>query len=166
MTNKRQQGFSLIELLIVIGIISVLVALGVGAYRNWRDAENFRASQRTVFEVINQARSDARRESVNQTVSWAGATGNTELQVCSGAGACQTVELPYGATFDVVDGPDTEFTYTAPFGRKVATEIEWLVRSRNDERFGKVRVYGVTGKAMLTTCDADDAAAAEGSDEC
>ncbi|MEM7734671.1 MAG: prepilin-type N-terminal cleavage/methylation domain-containing protein [Deinococcota bacterium] len=166
MIDKREQGFSLIELLVVIGIISVLVAIGIGAYRNWRDAENFRASQRTVFEAINQARSDARRESIDQTISWAGAAGNTELQVCSGTGACRTVELPYGATFEVVNGPNTEFTYTAPFGRKVATEIEWLVSSRGGDRFGKVRVYGVTGKAVFATCDADNAAAARGSDEC
>lgn len=165
-TNERQRGFSLLELLIVIAIISVLVAIAVGAYRNWRDAENFRAAQRTIFEAINQARSDARRESISQTVSWAGVAGNTQLQVCNSDDVCQTVALPYGATFDVVDGPNQAFTYTAPFGRKTATEIEWLVRSRDDERFGKVRVYGVTGKAMLTTCDAEDAAAAEASTEC
>jgi prepilin-type N-terminal cleavage/methylation domain-containing protein len=156
---RHKRGFTIIELLIVIAILSVLFALGFGAYRDWRDAENFRAAQRTIFEAINQARSDARRESQDQIIRWAGVTGNDALQVCDVNDACQNVALPYGATFDVVDGPNTTFTYTAPFGRKTATEIEWLVRSRDEERFGKVRVYGVTGKAMLTTCEAEDDAA-------
>lgn len=154
--NNCNSGFTMIELLVVIAILSVLFALGFGAYRGWRDAENFRAAQRTIFEAFNQARSDARRESQHQTVSWAGKTGNDALQVCRTDDDCQTVTLPYGATFDVVDGPNTEFTYTAPFGRKTATEIEWLVRSRDEERFARVRVYGVTGKAMLTTCEGEN----------
>lgn len=153
---QRDGGFTIIEMLVVIAILSVLFALGFGAYRDWRDAENFRAAQRTIFETLNQARSDARRESQHQTLSWAGRTGNDRLQVCRAEDDCQTVTLPYGATFDVVDGPNTTFAYTAPFGRKTATEIEWLVRSRDEERFARVRVYGVTGKAMLTTCEAED----------
>lgn len=153
---QRDGGFTIIEMLVVIAILSVLFALGFGAYRDWRDAENFRAAQRTIFETLNQARSDARRESQHQTLSWAGRTGNDRLQVCRAEDDCQTVTLPYGATFDVVDGPHTTFAYTAPFGRKTATEIEWLVRSRDEERFARVRVYGVTGKAMLTTCEAED----------
>jgi prepilin-type N-terminal cleavage/methylation domain-containing protein len=150
---SKQYGFTLIELLVVMGIISILVAIAIGAYRQWRDAENFRAAQRTIFETLNQARSDARRQSRSQIISWAGETGNSELEVCTSNGSCQTVAVPHGAIFDVIDGPNTQFTYLAPFGRKNAAEIEWLISSRNNARKAKVRVVGVTGKAVLTTCD-------------
>lgn len=154
--HARQGGFSLIEMLIVMAILSILLAIGAMSYINWRDSEHFRESQRTLLDAINRARVDSRRTSQDQTISWDENMSNSII-IENGAADPLTIELPYGVTFETLtgDGSTISYTYQAPFGRVGGTNFALGLYGKGDRK-AILYIYGVTGKTALVSCRGAD----------
>lgn len=54
--QERQQGFSLVEMLVVIGIAAILLAIAVPRYSAWRAANALQSAEETLAAHIKQAR--------------------------------------------------------------------------------------------------------------
>jgi prepilin-type N-terminal cleavage/methylation domain-containing protein len=52
-------GFTLIEAMVVVGIIGILATLAVGMSGNWRERQLFNEASREVYNALTTARSDA-----------------------------------------------------------------------------------------------------------
>ena len=58
--NNRRSGFTLIELIVVMGLIAVMTAIGIGSFRNLGRSNRLAATETLVTGVLRQARSEAR----------------------------------------------------------------------------------------------------------
>ena len=126
-----RRGFSLLEILITIGVISILAAIAALGWANYRSSLMVDQAARQAVQAFNEARSNSRAVSTDQTVSWDASSFNG-------------VELPDTVTLEPAEGA---VTYTAPYGR-TDIEEEALELKFEDAR-GKTKrvlVYGVTGK--------------------
>jgi prepilin-type N-terminal cleavage/methylation domain-containing protein len=57
--KKYNQGFSIVELLVVIGIISLLLTISTFAYNGFRTHENLEIAATGVVEAIRHAQANA-----------------------------------------------------------------------------------------------------------
>ena len=150
MTHYQKRGFVLHELLVVIALFGLLFALSINAWRGWVQRQDLQSAARTVLAALNEARSDARRTSSDQRVTW----DETSVTSIAGLDAEMQVFLPAGTR--ITTATDTVL-YTAPFGRAqfLGDELRITVVSdrltNNNTR--QVIVYGVTGKAVVVTPD-------------
>jgi prepilin-type N-terminal cleavage/methylation domain-containing protein len=130
-------GFTLLELLIVLSILAIFLGLAVTGYSRYRWSLELRQAQQTFVQELNRARSEARRLSQSQRVTWTDKTvllGEREIPL-SESGAV-TLVLIKGAK---------SLEYGAPYGTVRSTEYEFELRGRGNLS-NKVYVYGVTGK--------------------
>jgi type IV fimbrial biogenesis protein FimT len=69
----REGGFSLIELMVVIGIMGIILAIALPVYNRWRQSTALQSASQTLMAHIKQARvmavSDNRQVSVTFTAS-------------------------------------------------------------------------------------------------
>ena len=131
---KRQRGFTLIEMLIVCAILAILLGIGMVNFQKFRNNLELRQAQQTLVQELNRARSDSRRLSQDQTVTW------TSSQLMIGT---RTVDFSDSIQLVKTIGSN-DLVYTAPYGRLKLTD--YLFELRHGELKREVRVYGVTGK--------------------
>ncbi len=139
--EKSKQGFTLLELLIVLAILAVLLGIAVNNYQRYRSRLELREAQQVLVQELNRARSDAKRLSAHQSVAWTDKTitiGVREVKL-SASGNVTLVKLKGSNTL----------TYFAPYGRVNTGEYEFELRGRSDLT-STVHVYGVTGKVKAT----------------
>jgi prepilin-type N-terminal cleavage/methylation domain-containing protein len=131
-------GFTLLELLIVLAILAVLLGIAVNNYQRYRSRLELQQAQQVLVQTLNRARSDAKRLSQNQTISW------TDKVITVGEREIALSESS-GVTLVKITGANT-LTYSAPYGRVASVgEYEFELQGRGDLT-SKVYVYGVTGK--------------------
>jgi prepilin-type N-terminal cleavage/methylation domain-containing protein len=148
MTRHQKRGFVLHELLIVIALLGLLFALSINAWRGWTQRQDLQNAARTVLAALNEARSDARRTSDDQQVTW----DETSVTSIAGLDAEMQVFLPAGTRITTDVGT---ILYTAPFGRAQFPGDELRITVVSD-RFDtnntrQIIVYGVTGKTAVIT---------------
>ena len=74
----KRDGFTLIEMMVVVGIAAVLSAFAVPAFDQWTDNQRAKSAIRSLANAFNRARSDAIRTGSNHIVFFqADAQGNT-----------------------------------------------------------------------------------------
>jgi prepilin-type N-terminal cleavage/methylation domain-containing protein len=148
----RAQGFTLLEILVVLGIIAILMGIfGINLIRNIRTAE-LREAAAQVATDLRRARSQAQRGSNDIVLVLPGSAGNTTYKVDT-----VTKTLPNNVTVicktTCGSGTTTNVTYQAPYGElgAGATGSVYTLRSPmsgiNDL---EIRIVGVTGKVILT----------------
>ena len=104
---KKQTGFTLIELMIVVAIIGILTALTLPAYESYRDTTNRSANCKGPLLEIAVEMEEFR--AVNQTYPVAGALSATTIPYDAGRGEY---------TFDITAATATTYTLqcTIPAG--------------------------------------------------
>ncbi len=65
---QSSMGFTLVELVVVVGIIVILSALALPSYNQWRQNLAYRDAARNVMSELRQAKSQAIESNVSQCV--------------------------------------------------------------------------------------------------
>jgi prepilin-type N-terminal cleavage/methylation domain-containing protein len=68
--TRRDGGFTLIEMMVVVGLVSMLAALGVGAWRSWSEAEGQKGAATDLQTVLRQTQVRAVTEGQNFCVKF------------------------------------------------------------------------------------------------
>lgn len=95
MPQLKQQGFSLIELMIVVSIIVVVASLAAPAYRGWIQNTKVRTATESILNGIQKARAEALKRNTPVRFSLAANAGWTV--------ACVTPTLCNDLTSGIVD---------------------------------------------------------------
>lgn len=128
MTCARE-GFSLLEMLLVLGILGLLLALVFPSYQRWRQAEDVRSAQAIISTELSRARLKAKSTSSTQLVTWTPTTFRG-----AGLGRAQ------------ISTPPQTITYHGPHGT-VEDPSPLTLTITSGQRTGSVVVVGVFGKA-------------------
>ncbi len=137
--KKQNAGFSLLEILAALAIFGLLTAFGLNGFSNWSASAQVREAQHNLAQAINKARSDSRRTSVDQKISWTLSPPSISI-------AGKAITLPNSV---VLTGPtDNNFSYVAPYGRTDKNQ-DWEFTLKNKSGVVSiVRVQGVTGRVV------------------
>jgi prepilin-type N-terminal cleavage/methylation domain-containing protein len=91
---KRQKGFTLIELIIVIGMIGIMMAVAIPEFRDWRVRARYNDAAQSVAAALREARTKALSRNVQHRVEFDMA--NRQYRITQGSRA--------------INSPDADFT--------------------------------------------------------
>ncbi|OEE87699.1 hypothetical protein A1OQ_14460 [Enterovibrio norvegicus FF-162] len=132
---RKQKGFSLIELLIVVGIIGAISAIAVPAYSNYKKKSDVTAAVATVKSLLTKAELHLSEKSTNGMISFVTALDgaknayNTGLGTIVGVNGVTEVKDSGGT----VTTPGVPATLTFTFGAGQAFEAKTVTFTRGNE---------------------------------
>lgn len=68
LNGRTQEGFSLIELIVIIAVIALLLAIGIPNFTEWRGNQNLKTAAREVVSSFQFARMEAARRDATVTI--------------------------------------------------------------------------------------------------
>jgi type IV fimbrial biogenesis protein FimT len=108
MKRLRQQGFTLLELMIVLGLMAILLGVAVPSYRTFQASQQVRSASAGLLASLNQARSEAVKRAANVTLTAATGGWNNGWLVQAGVSTLGSSVALAGAT---ITGPASPLTY-------------------------------------------------------
>jgi type IV pilus assembly protein PilA len=143
----KSAGFTLLEIIIVLAMIGILAAIGIGPLNQVVSKQRVTEAQHNLTQLFTRARSDARRTSNDQTVTWNLTPANGSPTFTLGS---NTISLNNMTITMVTDSATaiSEVKYEAPTGRRSnASNLQFAIKSNNNFEV-YVRVIGLTGKVV------------------
>lgn len=144
----RRGGFTLLEVLVVIGVLGILLAVGVPSYLNWLASVQVQGAAVSLAQQIHRVRTEVKRAALPT----AGTQPQLQVATTSGSGTFtaggRTVTLD-GATIQTTG----TLTFQAPYGTLALTsslpQTFTLRSTRNTSKTRTVRVISVLGKVVV-----------------
>ena len=115
---KKSTGFTLIELMIVLGVISLMLAISITAYHSFSGDQQLHGAAQAVGAQVQLARMRAMSTGITQTVNFNTTTTPPSVYVLDSSHA-RSWTLPKGITF--ATGGASSFTLTSD-GRASASQ--------------------------------------------
>ena len=148
---KTNKGFSLIELMIVIGIIGIVSAIGVFSYQGYLANANLRTAARGLVSDINTMKQGA---VVKQDTTYAIAFDKTANTYTMTGTNVQTKSLAppeqgYGGTY-IFSLPGGGTTYTLSFLSRGTLSALGTIILKNNRGSSATIVFTITGKTYVT----------------
>jgi type II secretory pathway pseudopilin PulG len=158
--QTRIQGFTILELLIIIVIVGILTALAFGSVNAGKASRELREGQTNFSQALERARTLVKRYNYNYLLTIATDKKSFTLSARNAAGAAVTssapdvsgtlpssvtLELPTGTTADL-----TKVLFKAPFAgiQTGGAPICFLLKSTTSSLQTAIDLVGVTGKVV------------------
>jgi type IV pilus assembly protein PilA len=168
-STDRVGGFTLLEILIVLAVLSTLLALGIGSYLRWRASSTALQGAQEFSQAVLNTRTGAKRANACWQLSLVAYTAtNTQYQIKEyGTATCPTgatpaplrtrvYTMPTGTQLVRVSSTGTVSTtsstinFTPPYGTSDASPDSYQSRWTADTTIKRdIRVTGVFGKVII-----------------
>ncbi|GHF89465.1 pilus assembly FimT family protein [Deinococcus ficus] len=153
------QGFTLIEMLVVIAILGILMAIGFGSYTRWRASSAVMEGAQQFARDMDRTRTNAKRDNSCWRIQPTAKTNTSSYTIQKFKGASctvvdtppQTRTLPAGTrlTYNAVSGTGG-LSFVPPYGTTDASPNTYTVAWGSDANIKRtVRVTSVLGKTVL-----------------
>ena len=149
----RDSGFTLLEIMVVIGLMSLLSAFGVGAWKSWAVAEAQKGAATDLQTIMRQTQVRAVTEGVNFCVTFDTAANTYTIwrYTCHSPTGNVKVNGPFTLGDSRVQLSDVNFTAVAP-----ATSTEVTFRASGSAtpggltitRTGSAKTYSLTVEGL------------------
>jgi len=154
MLEKRQRGFTLVELMATIAIGGILMAMGANAYASMRENTRVESAKEHIVSVFQQARLRAISQRVEQKVSF-DHSDNTMIDASGQTHVFEGVDIQkFVCTGCVPSDPNAD---DIPFrSRGTASNKNIKVSSLGSDKEFIVMVHSVTGRVdVRTSCSSN-----------
>lgn len=149
---RNTKGFSIIELIIVVAMISVLIGIATPSYLEWRaNTIATEAAQQLARDILGQ-RTEAKRENATRRVS--ATVNNTtytleSLDEDGNVTDTQVISLPNGTLIAAVPSV-LPVVFSPPYGTITEPVSTFTVAWASDPSIDRdVNVVGVMGKVVI-----------------
>jgi len=143
---KRGAGLTLIEILVVLGVLAIFLTLGISSYISYRQNLTTREAANQLAGHLLEARNKARRTSTSYEFRFTKG-GNSYL--VGPVGDLRAYTLPGNSTLDSTRTGDTiSIMYTAPYSTTPDGNTSIEVRGPGGKRL-LVNVVGYMGKVVV-----------------
>ncbi len=134
------KGFTLLEMLITLGVIGILLSISFTALGRFRDLSELQQTQQLIVQEINRARSEVYKTGISYSVSWTA----DKLKIVGNS----TKEIDFSSSdrVKIISKPDS-VSYAAPYGTTLAVPKTIELKTKSG-RLAEVLIYGVTGKVF------------------
>ena len=153
MTSSRQEGMSLIELLVSMAILAVLAVIGIPSYQQWVRNTRIRNASESVQNGLRLARSEAAQRSANVRFELA-STSTADWTVCvlNGATTCGGAGTSAIQTFVSGGGASNIQLDVATTPGNLGTQLTTGIPTNSGITFtalGRPSAYGTTDLARI-----------------
>ncbi|WP_171966504.1 GspH/FimT family pseudopilin [Mariprofundus micogutta] len=112
--RRKEFGFTLIELMIVIVIIGILTGVAVPAFSDWRQKQAVRSASLSLLSHLKQARVQALAENRSVSVSFTSSSYTFDADTSGSCGPCKDQVIPMGQFSGVLSiSPTTTRTFSS-----------------------------------------------------